>query len=122
AVPRRGRVPWGGPAALILFLTGPWLDALPFVAPGRRRGSRETLFLHHRPGIVERFAEAAHHLIDFGVADDQRRAEGNDVAGHVAQYRTVVLRAANEMRRDAAFGIEALLGCLVADKLHGADE
>src|SRR5258707_5733762 len=106
----------------MLFLTGPWLNVPRLVAPGRRRCSRETLFLHHRPGIVERVAEAADHLVDLVVDDDQRRAEGDDVAGHVAQYRSMVLRAAHEIRGDAGFGIEALLGRLVADKLYGADQ
>src|SRR2546426_2530441 len=86
------------------------------------RGSCELLFLHHCPCVVERPAEASHHLVDLGLADDQWRAEGDDVARHVAQYRPVMLRAAHEMRGDAGFGIEALLGRLVADELDRADE
>src|SRR6266852_2627261 len=83
------------------------------------RGSCQLLFPHHRPRIVERTAEARHHLIDLGLADDQRGAEGDDIAGHVAQYRPVVLCAAHEMRGDTGFGIEALPGRLVADPLDG---
>src|SRR6266550_1165181 len=84
--------------------------------------SCEPLFLHHRPGIVERPAEARHHLVDLGLADDQRRAEGDDIARHVAQYCPVMLGAAHEMRGDAGFRVEALLGRLVADELDGSDE
>src|SRR5438094_8951692 len=86
------------------------------------RGSCELLFLHHRPCVVERPAEASHHLVDLGLADDQWRAEGDDVARHVAQYRPVMLGAAHEMRGDAGFGVEALLGRLVADELDRADQ
>src|SRR4030095_1751003 len=92
------------------------------VARDSRCCSRETLFLHHRPGVVKRFTEAAHHLVDLGLADDQWWSEGNDVAGHVAQYRTVMLCAAHEIRGDAGFGVEALLGRLVADKFHRTDQ
>src|SRR3982074_2946359 len=91
-------------------------------APLMRSASPESLFLDHRPCIVERPAEAAHQFVDFTLADDQRRTEGNDIAWHVTQYRPVVLRAAHEIRRDAGFGVEALLGRLIADELHGADQ
>src|SRR3989442_13589927 len=93
--------------------------------PARGAGARascELLFHHHFPCVVERPAEASHHLVDLGLADDQWRAEGDDVARHVAQYRPVMLRAAHEMRGDAGFGIEALLGRLVADELDRADQ
>src|SRR3982074_1171922 len=91
-------------------------------APLMRADSPESLFLDHRPCIVERLAEAAHQFVDFTLADDQRRAEGDDIAGHVAQYRPMVLRAAHEISGDAGFGVEAMLGRLIADKLHGADQ
>src|SRR5258708_35257646 len=80
------------------------------------------LFLHHRPRIVERPAEAGHHLVDFGLADDQRRAEGDNVAGHVAQYRPVMLGAAYEIRGNTGLRVEALPGRLVADQLDRADK
>src|SRR5438046_9725315 len=79
------------------------------MAPRRRPCSRETSFLHHRRCIVERTAEAAHHLVDFGLGDDQRRAEGHIIARHVAQYRPADLRRVDEIRRDTGFRSETLL-------------
>src|SRR5205823_12784825 len=99
----------------------PWVNAAQPVAPRLRWCSREAFILHHRPRIVERPAEARHHLVDLGLADDQRRAEGDDVAGHVAQYRPVMLGAAHEIRGDARLRVEALLARLVADDLDRAD-
>src|ERR1700694_2840138 len=84
--------------------------------------SCQALFPHHRPGIVERPAKTSHHLVDLGLADDQRRAEGDDIARHVAQYRPMVLGAAHEMRGDTGFRVEALLGRPVADELDCADK
>ena len=63
-----------------------------------------------------------HHLVDLGLADDQRRAERDDVARHVAQDRAVVLRAADQEGGDTRLRVEALLRRLVADELDGADE
>src|SRR5260370_22146535 len=82
--------------------------------------SREALFPHHRPRIVECPAEAGHHLVDFGLADDQRRAEGDDVARHVAQYGPMMLGAAHQIGGNAGLRVEALPGRLVADKLDPA--
>src|SRR5439155_11726314 len=84
--------------------------------------SYQPLFLHHSPRIVERPAEASHHLVELGLADDQGRTEGDHVAGHVAQYRPVMLGAAHEVGGDAGLRVEALLGRLVADELHRADQ
>src|ERR1700694_191916 len=84
--------------------------------------SRQAFFLDHRPGVVERLGEAAHHLVDLSLADYQGWAEGNDVAGHVAQDYTVMLRAANQIRGHTSLRVEALLGRLVADELQRADQ
>src|SRR6516164_5398132 len=83
--------------------------------------SHEAPFLHHRPRVVERFRKTAHQLVDLGFADDERRAERDDVARHVAQNRAVVLRASHEERADTRLRVEALPGRLVANKLDGAD-
>src|SRR6266498_223770 len=84
--------------------------------------SRETLFLHHRPRVVERLAKAGHHLVDLGLVDDQWWAEGDVITRHVAQYRPVMLCAAHEVRGHAGFRVEALLGRLVTDELDSADQ
>src|SRR3984893_19583205 len=85
-------------------------------------GSRQDLFLHHRRSVGQRLGERAHHLVDLGLADYQRRAESDDVAWHVAQDDPVMLRAANQIRGHASLRVEALLGRLVADELHRADQ
>src|ERR1700676_106564 len=84
--------------------------------------SRQALFLYHHPGIVERLGEAIHHLVDLGRADYQWRAEGDDVAGHIAEDDPVMLRAAHQIRGHTSLGVEALLGRFVANKLHRADQ
>src|SRR5438105_5646752 len=84
--------------------------------------SRQALFFHHNPGIVERFGEGAHHLVDLSFADYQRRAKGDDVAGHVAQDYAVMLRTADEIRGDTSLRVEALLARPVADEFHRADQ
>src|SRR5215211_4279857 len=84
--------------------------------------SDEAFLAHHRPRVVECLAEARHHFVDLRLADDQRRAERDDVAGHVAQDRAVMLRSAHEKRGDGRLRIEALFGALVANKLDGTDQ
>src|SRR5215471_16009991 len=84
--------------------------------------SYEAPFLHHRPRVVERFREASHQLVDLGFADDERRAERDDVARHVAQYRAVVLGATHEERADARLRVERLLRRFVANELDSADQ
>src|ERR1700682_638692 len=84
--------------------------------------SRQALFLYHPPGVVERLGEGAHHLVDLSLADYQRRAEGDDVAGHVAQDDPVLLRAAHQIRGHSSLGVEALLGRFVANELQRTDQ
>src|SRR6266576_1744321 len=84
--------------------------------------SRQPLFFHHRRSIGQRLGEATHHLVDLSLADYQGRAEGDDVAGHVAQDDPVMLRTAHQIRGHASLRVEALLGSLVADELHCADQ
>src|SRR5437764_9901932 len=84
--------------------------------------SDEPLLSHHRRRVVERLAEACEDLVDLAFADDQRRAERDDVAGHVAQNHAMVLRASDEVGANGSLRVEALLARLVAYELDRTDQ
>src|SRR5579862_662769 len=81
--------------------------------------------------FLERGAEAFPDLVDLGVGDDERRAEGDGIAGKRAHDEAVLAAQGFDHRADAQLRIKARFARLVlyqleraeqADAAHVADE
>ena len=80
------------------------------------------LFLQVLNRVLKGFAEAVKKLVDLGLADDQRRAASDDVAGQRPHDEAVFLGTTSHERRCFLGDFKGLLCRLVLDDLQAPDQ